>query len=339
MKKLNTYYLVFLCAISIAFTCWRIKFLRANYFNEKACEALYVSVGLDNIDNALLIDNNPLFWANKGILYSRIDSIFIESFIEDKRQEYRYLDSSMICFKNAIELSNNEWSFKMNYALSLWMLGYDRQKAISVLHNAIKKHYVGCELFGILGMMEEKTGNTEEAFHLFTKMLIDKPSIVGSPFFYDLKKRDRMMTENIVDSAIHYYSERIYDNPIAMTRLGILLYEKESYQDSEELLTSAVSLMPTLNRAWYYLGLLAEKNNQSQKSRDMYYKSMMLDRKDILPLKKMALFEPEYESYVEILSYYGKEELAITLSNRFFAASMTDPYVICGLIKYFTPIN
>lgn len=337
MNKVKVYLLLFFCCLSTIGVLWRIKYSLAELYNEKACKTSSISVGLERINKALSIDNNPLFWANKGILYSRYDTIFIDSFLNDEIIDDVKLDSTVHCFKSAFELSDKEWSFKLNYSLSLWLLGRDKKNSMDLLHEAINSHDVGCELLGILGMMEEKCNNFDVAQSLYFKMIKVRPSIVDSRFFNDLKSRNRKMSEELIDSTIRFYSDVIMDNPVAMTRQGILFYEKGLYRDSETLLTGAISLMPTLNRAWYYLGLLAEINNQRQKSREFYYKSMILDRYDILPLKKMVMFDSKYRSDFDYLNRHKKNDLAIGLTDRFFATSMGDPFVICELSNYFVP--
>ena len=313
--------------------------MKANIYNEKACSSSFISDGLLYIRKAVGIDDNPLLWFNQGILLSRTDSIFMSSFLDDSIESIE-LDASMRCFDKAIKLSENEWVFKLNYSLSLWLTdSINRKRAINILKDAMMKHDVGCELIGVLGIMEEKEGDNEDALKQYSQLIIKRPSVVGSPFYKELKLRNNEIADEALDSAINFYSNNMKNNPIIMAKLGSLLIEKGRYGEAQELLYKAVTEMPTLNRAWYYLGLLAEQKGQKQESKQMFIKSLKLDRGDLLVMQKVASFDPSYKSENEIIKRAKKDETVVALSNRYAATTIKEPYLLVGLVDYFTPTN
>ncbi len=328
--------LLIICTFSIILMCLRLKYIRADIYNKKACRTQYISDGLKYLDKAIEIDNNPLFWFNKGIILSRTDSLFMSSFLDDDLDSIN-LDSIIKFFDNAVKLSENEWAFKLNYSLAIWLNCHDKENSKEILREAIVKHDVGCELIGILGLMEEKSNNVDEALKLYSRLLIQRPSVVDSPFFYDLRQRNAAIAETVLDSAIHYCSDRLMENPITMAKLGILLIGKKEKKEAQELLSNAVREMPTLNRAWYYLGVLAEQNNQIQTSHDMFMKSMKLDRGDLLVSQKVSSFDSNYVVENDIIKSIKKNELAIALSDRYLSATVKEPYLLIGLTDYFSP--
>jgi len=339
MKNKKTVALLILCALSCILMCWRFKYVRANIYNEKACESSYISDAIMYSKKALKIDDSPLLWLNRGLLLSRADTLYMDSFINDDL-EYIELDEPMNCFENAMNRSENDWLFKMNYALCLWMTdSINRTKSIDILEKAIDKHDVGCELMGVLGIMEEKEKNQEKALKQYSQLVIQRPSVVDSPFFLELKQRNPVLAETAVDSAVCYYSKMSEDNPVVMAKLGILMIEKGKQKEAQELLTRAVTEMPTLNRAWYYLGVLSEKSRQKQKSIELYKKSLKLDPGDILALRKVSMLDSNFKSRYELVLKNKKNEQAVALSERYSTVSVNEPYLLVGLADYFMPVN
>ena len=310
----------------------------ANIYNEKACDSLYISDALMYIKKALKIDDSPLLWLNRGLLLSRTDTLHMDSFINDDL-EYIELDEPMKCFEIAMNKSENDWIFKLNYALCLWMTdSVNWSKSMDILMNAIDRHYVGCELIGVLGIMEEKEQNEDKALILYSQLVIQRPSVVDSPFFQELKQRNLALAEKAVDSAICYYSKISKDNPVVMAKLGILMIENNNQKKAQELLTRAVTEMPTLNRAWYYLGVLSEQSHKKN-SVELYKMSMKLDPGDILALRKLAMLDSNFKSKYELLLKNKKDEQAVALSERYSTVSVKEPYLLVGLADYFMPVN
>lgn len=316
----------------------RLKYWGAQIWNTKACTTSNFKDERFYLKKALEMDDNPLIWFNLGILFSRSDSLYMNTFLNEDLYSCK-LDSTICCLEQALKLSGNDWIFNLNYALSLWLAGNNKEDAKEILKEAINNHFVGVELLGVLGIMEEKSNNTEYAVNLYSQMLIREPSVVDSPFYNELIQRNVGLSEAALEAAIHYFSDNTMDNPVSMAKLGVLLIKKGCYTEAQELLVNAVSEMPTMNRAWYYLGILAERDNQIQKSYDLFLKSIRLDRDDLLVLQKVSSFDPSYESELEMIKRRKVKEQAITLSDRYTVRSMKEPCIIVDLFDYFNPIN
>lgn len=103
----------------------------ANRLNEKACQMIDNKLAIENIDKAIELNKqNPLYYANLGLIYARMDSLIsLESFYADKKINSEMLDNALKYYHIAESLKVNDPLFCLNITL-LYALKGDSENAV-----------------------------------------------------------------------------------------------------------------------------------------------------------------------------------------------------------------
>ena len=282
--------------------------------------------------------HNPLYYLNTGCYYAQVDSIdskIITRLVQDRSIELHYMDSSYKYISEAYKMYPEEPIFALNFSLIELFKG-NSNNSIKVLEPFINNtEDNNLELLCVLGLGYETIGKTESAINTYSLAVSHLPEIIRSDFFKELKYRDSLMAIKILDSAEtilqrEYYSTK---DPMVSSRLGSLMFEIGDLDRAEYYLFEAVNDLPSLNRPWYYLGLIKQMNGDDG-AINYFVKSHYLDRTDMLPVRIMVSYGEPYQDLLDYLKQNKSSSQSQKISRLFNGSTMRYPYLIADLEQY-----
>lgn len=237
---------------------------------------------------------NPLYRLNIGCCYAHVDSIdsnSIPQLFKGKKSYFHHLDSITKYLEEAYFMFPDEPVFALNYSITELLKGNTKQ-SIKVLEPFLDVEDNSLELLCILGLEYEIEGQYEKATELYAQALSYFPELSRSDFLKDLRDRDSILTAIVFKKAVTKLKIQYEktEDPIVASKIGSLMYEMGDWNQAEMYLNKALSDLPSLNRPWYYLGLIWENRGDDETALSYYMKSYKLDKNDILPLKKLVLY-------------------------------------------------
>lgn len=330
--------------ISFIISVGQNKHSIGNMWNRKACLHLSDSLSIDYINRSLsIIDDNPVFWSNKGLILSHADSLFPESVICQNFDSCFYSDSAYHCLSRAFMIEDRDWVFCLNYAISFLTLDINnnKDKVKEILSDFAKKYDVDLPYLGFLGMMEEADNNDSMAINYYSEMIVRSPTVTESRFYLDLINRNKSIADCVIEKALKILMSDTcaYDNPVILSKMAVLRMWEHNYDEAEMMLRHAVEVMPTMNRAWYHLGILAEMSRNLSLAKDYYIMSIKMDCMDPLPIERVSLIDEKYLDYYEETMGEYESEIAQVLEHRYGSASMKQSFVILDWERYFDPLS
>ena len=281
---------------------------------------------------------NPLYRLNIGCFYAQMDSINsdeLKQIMFKEKLNLHYIDSSLIYLKEAYLMYPDEPVFALNYSLAELFKG-NTVKSIDVLKSFEDIEDNILELQCVLGLEYEITGNDDMATYVYSSAVTEFPVVLWSDFFEDLKKRDSLMAFSVLDTAANNL-EALYDrtnDPIVASKMGIIAYALGEREKAERLMMEAVNNLPSLNRPWYYLGLISEEKGDMKTALMHFKKSYSLDRNDQLPLKKLVAYEEEDAQLLILQKQNRKSEQGYRLKRIFGGRVIENPFFVSDLNEY-----
>lgn len=282
---------------------------------------------------------NPIYYSNTGCLFARLDTIDFRAFqyiLEGRNNSSLNLDSAYYYLNQALSLSRDEPLFAINLSLTTALKG-DISTAIDIIEPFIQDGAVTCELLCLRGILEEAYSNVSEACKYYSQAMVLYPSIIGSRFYKELYQRDSITSKYVVTTSIDKLSS-LYEtdrSPITAAKLGRLIMESGDIDYAKSLFDFAVNELPTLNRPWYHLGIIAEKQDDKYQAFKYFKKSYSLDESDLLPLQRLIQYDADYKYQMERVLNNKISDQAYRLQEYYGAHSLESPYVINNLESYF----
>lgn len=319
---------------------FQLKLIIAEKWNSYALKTQNIASALIYETKALKHNpNNPIYYANMGSFYTKADSLEFSFLFKNKLEvNVQNIDSAIIYFCKAIELTDRDWLFNLNLSLLLSAKGLYFE-AEHIMKTCVQRGYVEYPLFAVLGVISERNGDIVAAMEWYVKTIISYPAVIDSKFFIELSARNTTLANNSVIEAerqleIEYNKTK---DPLLAAKLGKLKMFFRNYYSAELLLNVALTQLPTLDRPWYYLGCIAEEKNDTVKALECFNMAVVLDPTDILPLKKISQYDKKYESRLIWMQQYKLSELSFNISKRYGAEYTSEPFVILGFENYLKP--
>lgn len=325
------------CIVFFYLSIQQIRFILA----EKCCnfDSSKDKLALAECSKRALMYNkqNPLYYLNTGCYYAQVDSIDSKIFtqlVQGRPIESHYMDSSYKYISEAYKMFPEEPIFALNFSLIELFKG-NTNSSIKVLESFKNIEDNNLELLCVLGLGYETIGKTELAINTYSLAVSHLPEIISSDFFNELKDRDSLMAITILDSAETILQRAYYStkDPMVSSRLGSLMFETGDLDGAEYYLFKAVNDLPSLNRPWYYIGLIRQMKGDDE-AINYFVKSHYLDRTDILPLRKMVSYGEPYQDLLEYLKRNKSSSQSQKISRLFNGSTMRYPYLIADLEQY-----
>lgn len=281
---------------------------------------------------------NPVYRINTACYYSSMDSINSKTLIQllqGHSFQFDYIDSALVYSKEAYLMFPEEPVFSLNYSLAELLNG-NIDKAIGILQNFSDNDDNVQELLCVLGLCYEISGYYDLAYDAYCKALYNSPDIAFSNFYRDLEYRDSIMAISVIDTVLNDLQTQFerYEDPIVASKLGILWYKKSAFDISESLLMKAISELPSLNRTWYYLGLIMENKGDKDSALLCYKKSSSLDVVDLLPLKKLVAYHSTDSILITFVNGNKISKQSSRLNRVFGGRTNKYPYIVSDLEQY-----
>lgn len=271
---------IILVFMSISFSAAEIKnnkaIINSSFPDEQNVEFLNKAIELNK--------HNPAYYMNRGInnFRSNTDEITLDSLFSG--YTISIPNSVLSDLEKSVSLSYGEPLPALNLAMAYSLNGcYD--KAISVLKPLVKQKKCWPPVSIFYGLVLEFSHKREEAALLYIKAIIDSPIVLESVFFRDLELRDPELAIYVREQAEKRVSEAYYltNNPMEGAVLGEIAFINGDIEKADSLLQSALSLLPSMDRSWLFLGRVYESKQKLDLAINCYEKASKLDEDDPLP--------------------------------------------------------
>ncbi len=316
-KHLNVkYFAVFGLATLILVSYFILTFNRANALsdvdiNSQLIDSFWMSDSLqfasqlEQFQNVSKIKNSVVS-SNIAIWYSHLGGFEIERILDStmKVNELNrcYFTTSLDHLQNAYDLNENDPMYCHNLAWIYLFLG-DTARSFVFFNKSITLNSVETVYSISMGIFQELISVPQNSIIYYTKAIQNSPSILNSPFFEDLKCRLPNVASMALQSALNNLESDVSDIT-KLSRLGKIYYHLGNDSLAQSIYKKVTLILPNLNRPWYILGEIEESYGNLKKADNLYYKSMLLDSQDYLPLFKLADFALKQGREKEALRYF-----------------------------------
>ena len=324
---------VVLWAMISVFGFFQIQNSYADRLNNKACRIDSFYISKNYLEQAIRINpNNPLYYANLGLLYAQSDSsLSISNFISGFIIESAALDSAITYFEQSVSIGNNESMFMLNLGL-LYALKGEYIKALTYINDSQSSSDIYLLSFGIL---QEHVNNREVAKDLYVNALYQYPGLLDSHFYSDLKLRDSLLAEFVLCETEKLLTEEYLfsEDPIIAAKLGKIKLYLQKIDEAEILLNKATSELPSLNRPWLYLGNISELRGDTITAIEYYKKAEVLDFSDILPLFYLSRYDKRSAEKIELMREHLVTTQSFILQSKYNILLVKPKFVIRDYMK------
>lgn len=254
--------------------------------------------------------NNPVFYANRGLIYERkiennVYNDLLKRRFNCKIENKIKLDKSIREYKRALNLNPFDDIFYHNIS---WLHLYygNTDSALFYVNKAIEISPSTSIYHVSRGLFMESIGRLESAFEEYKYALRLKPVILNSEFYKDLSSKYPEQTDSITQ-VVKIELKMLIDStnsPIYKSRLGILYFYCGQIEKAKNILNEAVEQLPNLNRPWYFLGKISECCQLDSLGCNYFKKSLFLDPKDYLAPLSLGDYYFQNNDTLQAISYY-----------------------------------
>ena len=322
----------------------RFRWLSTEKSNVSAFEQPDITMAI-KLESAAVKSNpdNPVCQNNLGCLLAARDSInysiFENAIIKLERIDTDIQMGYLVnCFERASELVPDEPVFALNKSVVLSLTG-NMNMAFRVLEPFLDNENIMCECLCVAGLLKESIYDYEASSVFYSKALVNNPSIAGGVFFRNLEERNDSLSKKVLLEAKNTLEKRfqLTNDPVLASKLGIIEYYTGNYNYSENHLLEAIDKLPSLNRPWFYLGLIYESLSQKEEALNCFRKSYDLEYSDPLPLRKLVDYGDESQERLEVLEKVKISSSAYRLEAFYGSKSIKFPYVLMDLEQVCRP--
>lgn len=271
----------FLLLVILVLGFFQLRNFYANRLNNRACKIGIGNSAIKTLDQAIRLNgDNPLYYANLGLLYARMDSsITLDNFYSGKILRSSKLDTAIFYYHIAETLKNNDPLFCQNLAL-LYALKGDLVKAIENLGKVSDNTNDIWHLL-ISGFICEKY-DKKKAGEYYARAMYVSLDLFDSLLYSNLMSRDSVLGVVVKKSLLSYLkkSHSEVEEPLVMAKLAKILWNEGDKDDAEELWYKVTKIMPMWSKPWLYLGRIAEERGDSVNVISYYRKAECLNPLD-----------------------------------------------------------
>jgi tetratricopeptide (TPR) repeat protein len=187
-----------------------------------------------------------------------------------KYNEIKYLENANKCLENAISSNSNDIRLQHDRAIILYfMKKYDECK--NILAN-LAESFPDNTLYQLsFGKFLYVNGEKELSSKYFAKAMELTPSILEK-FKIDLFSTIDIATTEYITKNIQYDISSMPDDPILLAKYGKLHYCLGNFSLAKRYLSQAVKTLPNLELPWYYLQMIAFRENDAEQYHDLVKK-------------------------------------------------------------------
>lgn len=189
-------------------------------------------------------------------------------------------------FTSALQLNPLDAGYHFNLGWLYFLRNRASAKGLEQLDRALELEPNNSEFLIGKGLILEYNKDTSAAFEVYKKAIRLDPEILDSRFFADLMARQPLAFKAVFEKSVD--SLRANSSTIIAARLGKTLLSGGYYKEAKKVLQQVTQELPDLNRPYYYLALIAEREGDTTQAITLLQKAIYLDKKDYLPPLEMG---------------------------------------------------
>lgn len=268
----------FLLLVILVLGFFQLRNFYANRLNNRACKIGIGNSAINTLDQAIRLNgDNPLYYANLGLLYVRMDSsITLDNFYSEKILHLSKLDTAIFYYHIAEKLKNNDPLFCQNLAL-LYALKGDLVKAVENLEKVSDNTNDIWHLL-ISGFIYEKY-DKKKAGEYYARAMYVSPDLFDSLLYSNLMSRDSVLGIKVKEKVLSNLrkSYRETGEPLIMAKLAKVLWIEGDKDEAEVLWNKVTKMMPMWSKPWLYLGQIEEDRGDTVTALSYYHKAESLN--------------------------------------------------------------
>lgn len=299
---------------------------KVDTFSEEAYDCLEKAVKLNQ--------RNPVYHLNLGLLHTfHRNDLLTNDFLQFNCSPIP--DSTIYEFEKAVAYSEKEPIPLINMVFVNAING-NETIALSILEPLLEQNFCWEPVRILYGILAERVGDFELAQKVYSDAVAQTPIILESPFYSDLKERNPLLAEAVIVSAMNsvtleYNRKR---HPLNTAVLGELEFIGGDIIRAEKHLKEALDAIPSMNRAWLFLGRIEEVKENQVSALDCYNKAVQLDEYDALPVYFKAKAEGKTSVAAEQMLNLLSLEPRLDLKRRYDATVFSIPLFVKDFVQY-----
>ncbi len=322
----------FLLLVVLMLGFFQLRNSYANRLNNRACKIGIGSSAISLLDQAVYLNrDNPLYFANLGLLYARMDSsITLNNLYSGNVLHSGKLDTAIFYYHIAESLKNNDLLFCQNLAL-LYALRGDLKIAIENIEK-VSDNINDIWYLLISAFLYEKC-DKKKSEEYYIRVMSISPDLFDSLLYSNLMFRDSILGVRIKNNLLSYlkksYGET--EKPLVMARLAKMLWNEGDKDDAEVLWNKVTKMMPMWSEPWLYLGRIEEDRGDTANALSYYHKAESLN-----PISFALSLSKEYivPFGVDTLLKYMPSEKEQIYRNFFNTILLSEGMAINDFDKY-----
>lgn len=308
----------------------------ANRLNNRACKIGIGNSTISKLDQAIRLNgDNPLYYANLGLLYARMDSsITLDNFYSGTIIYSKELDSAVFYYHTAEFLKKKDPLFCLNLALLYALKGDSKEALENVKKVSDETNDVWCLL--ISAFLYEKF-DKKKAEEYYLRALFLSPDLFDSLLYSNLMLRDSLLGIRTKNQLLSYlmksYNET--EDPLIMARFAKILWNEGNSVDAEFFWNKVTKKMPMWSKPWLYLGKIAEERRDTINALSYYHKAKCLDPfNSALSLSGKELNDSINTLDIDTLLKYMSSERELVYRKLFNTILLSEGIVVNDFDKY-----
>jgi tetratricopeptide (TPR) repeat protein len=311
------------------------------------------------LDEAIrLAPDNAYYYSCQGLINARIAekegggrllSKFLDGTANPSKASIKYIDDSILFYHTALLINPHDGLNHHNLGWLFWLKG-DKQKAIASIKRAIASAEKNHVYYVSLGLMEDKSGNSDAAIQAYQEALMLYPRLLDSRLYADLARKDSAKAASILQKAIASLEKeaRLRPNPIIRARLG-RLYLQNKNAATPTVLGESLSQLPNMSIAWFNLGQWHESKKDWDQTIKCFEKAAFLESSEPSVFVKLGKTHESFGKFKEATIQYEKaiaaevlghsEHSRIVLGLYHSKSAEANDLIPKGLLAYCRPVT
>jgi len=242
---------------------------------------------LINVEKAIQhAPNVAPYHALAGLIEGQTDAP-LSDFLKDSVQTDKIsITNSITHFKKALQLNPLDAGYHFNLGWLHFLQNRDSKTGLEYLNRALALEPNNSEFLIGKGIVLEYAKDTTAAFEAYKKAVRLDPEILDSKYYNDIMNRNSYNYKEIIEKTVDNFEEN--PSTIIAARLGKLLINTENIQEAKRILQRVAKELPDLNRPYYHLAIIAEREGDTTQAMSLLRQAMYLDGMDYLPVLELG---------------------------------------------------
>jgi len=221
-------------------------------------------------------EQNVVKLLNNGLKQLEHENISVDNLNDGKHS----MDSALCHFGKAYEILPNHEYTRFCYSLANYCVSN-----YEMIDSILGLEWISAECSFLQSLVAMKKESVDDLVCVITNFIINRPDAIESLFVADLSEYDSVAVQKSILASCRQLKRQWSDSqdPIIGAKLAKILLSIGDCQQAKRIFEQVVTLMPNMNRPWFYLACIAYNEGDDSLAYSYLNRSEFFDGNDPLP--------------------------------------------------------